>query len=62
MADLFQYFGATLFCFGSPALYSILLDVMKWFTWWLKYLDIVLVRYPHANVLSSGAFFYGERL
>jgi SAM-dependent methyltransferase len=62
MADLLQYFGAILFCFGNPTLYSILLDVMKWFTWWVKYFDVFLAGHPQAGILSSGAFFYGERL
>ncbi len=61
MADLLQYFGATVFCFGNHTLYSILLDFTKWFTFWLKYLDLILVKFPQAKILSNCAFFYGER-
>ena len=48
---------ACLLSFGSQRAYSRLLAVVGWLTFWLKYLDPLIVSAPHvAN--SASAFFY----
>lgn len=61
MTDLSVHFMALLFSFNNGALRSVLVDMFQWGLFWMKYLDVFLARYSGANVVHSGAFFFGRK-
>jgi len=61
MTELFVHFNALLFSFGSRTLYGINVDLFRWLLFWVKYLDVLLVRHPVAHVIHTGTYFLGRK-
>jgi SAM-dependent methyltransferase len=52
---------ACLLAFGSTRAYSRLLTVVGWLTFWLKYLDVLIVSAPHVANSASALYFLGRQ-
>jgi hypothetical protein len=52
---------ACLLSFGSRKAYSRLLAVVGWLTFWLKYLDLVIVSAPHVSNSASACYYLGRQ-
>jgi SAM-dependent methyltransferase len=59
--DLLICFLAILFSFNSNTLYAANIYCGKWALFWIKYLDIVIARYPTAYLLCGSPYFIGRK-
>lgn len=59
--DLLIRFLGILFSFNSDALYSAIVYCGKWGLFWIKYLDIVIARYPSAYIMAGSPHFLGRK-
>ena len=47
--------------FGTGRLRKYASYVFGWLTFWVKYLDVILVRNPQAYVIASAVFYLGRK-
>jgi SAM-dependent methyltransferase len=59
--ELLIRFLAILFSFNSEALYAVNVYCGKWAFFWIKYLDIVIARYPVSYVMWGAPYFLGRK-
>jgi SAM-dependent methyltransferase len=59
--DLLIRFLAILFSFNSNALYAAAVYCGKWTLFWIKYLDIIIARYPSAYIMAGCPHFLGRK-
>jgi SAM-dependent methyltransferase len=59
--DLLIRFLGILLSFNSNALYAAVVYCGKWGLFWIKYLDIVIARYPTAYIMSGTPHFLGRK-
>lgn len=52
---------ASLLSFGSPSAYRKILALSGWLTFWIRYLDAVIVAAPHVAHAASAVYFLGEK-
>ena len=60
--DLLIRFLGILLSFNSDALYAAVIYCGKWTLFWIKYLDIVIARYPSAYIMAGSPHFLGRKL
>jgi SAM-dependent methyltransferase len=61
MLWVFQEWLAIVLSFGSKRLYMFFYLVMMFLTFPVKYLDLILIHYPMAKVISSGFVYIGNK-
>jgi SAM-dependent methyltransferase len=59
--DLLIRFLGILLSFNSNALYAVVVYCGKWTLFWIKYLDIVIARYPTAYIMAGSPHFIGRK-
>jgi SAM-dependent methyltransferase len=61
MLWIFQEWLAILFSFGSKILHDIILMVLMVLTMPLKFIDMILVKFPNAEKIASGFYIVAEK-
>ena len=61
MLWIFQEWLAILLSFGSKILHDIILMVLMVLTMPLKFIDMILVKFPHAEKIASGFYIVAEK-
>jgi SAM-dependent methyltransferase len=59
--DLLIKFLGILLSFNSNALYAFVVYCGKWTLFWIKYLDVVIARYPTAYIMAGAPHFIGRK-
>ncbi len=47
--------------FGPGRIRKAAVQFFGWLTFWIKYLDLLLVRNPDAHVIASGLYYFGKK-
>jgi SAM-dependent methyltransferase len=61
LSQMLRHFFATLFSFNSKTLYSIMLHVFGWLTFWIRYFDWVLDDHKQSHVMANVIWAVGKR-
>lgn len=47
--------------FGNTRLLNIVEFISGWFTFWIKYFDILIIRFKNSHILAGGLYYLGEK-
>lgn len=59
--DIFIKFLGILLSFNSNALHAVVVYCGRWTLFWIKYLDVIIARYPTAYIMAGSPHFIGRK-